>query len=316
MAPPIKPETAKALKSTTDSITAMDKENKAIKYADITGKLEGAIKGSNTDMIKLYLPKIDEIIEQMDHVMAHAQSALGGINTLKKDEDFNNNHFDTIEKLTKTVGDTRVKLTKQLQDAKKLHDLANKSLDDMQGGHDEGVQALAVLKNDVGSLKKIMDNVAKSYENVAKDAREAYGDRNQQTLTAKREDLIDYAGHDAQVIPLRAKVADFMKKYHDKDLTTEAQYLLDDLGELDDTLKKVKQEVKDTIALGQVEKIDMAKAARELDIDRADVSAFTRCLNGQTTKMEACLTPIGKKLKPPMNGKQMIEKLRKAGIPV
>jgi len=68
MAPPIKPETAKALKLTTDSITAMDKENKAIKYADITGKLDGAIKGSNTDMIKLYLPKIDEIIEQMDGV--------------------------------------------------------------------------------------------------------------------------------------------------------------------------------------------------------------------------------------------------------
>jgi dihydroneopterin aldolase len=316
MAPPIKPETAKALKATTDSITAMDKENKAIKYADITSKLEVAIKGSNTDMIKLYLPKIDEIIEQMDHVMAHAQSALGGINTLKKDEDFTNNHFETIEKLTKTVADTRVKLTKQLQDAKKLHDLANKSLDDMQGGHDEGVQALAVLKNDVGSLKKIMDNVAKSYENVAKEAREAYGDRDQKTLTAKREDLIDYGGHDAQVIPLRAKVTDFMKKYHDKDLTTEAQYLLDDLGEMDDTLKKVKQEVSDTIALGQVEKIDMAKAAKELDIDKADIGAFTKCLNGQTTKMEACLTPIGKKLKPPMNGKQMIEKLRKAGVPV
>jgi hypothetical protein len=32
--------------------------------------------------------------------------------------------------------------------------------------------------------------------------------------------------------------------------------------------------------------------------------------------MEACLTPIGKKLKPQMNGKQMIDKLRKAGVPV
>ena len=60
----------------------------------------------------------------------------------------------------------------------------------MQGGHDEGVQALAVLKNDVGSLKKIMDNITKSYENVAKEARKAYGDRDQKTLTAKKEDLI------------------------------------------------------------------------------------------------------------------------------
>jgi dihydroneopterin aldolase len=316
MAPPIKPETAKALKATTDSITAMDKENKAIKYADISGKLDGAIKGSNTDMIKLYLPKIDEIIEEMDHVMAHAQSALGGINNLKKDEDFANNHFDTIEKLTKTVADTRVKLTKQLQDAKKLHDLANSALDDAQGGHDEGVQALAVLKNDVGNLKKIMDNIAKSYENVAKAAREAYGERDQKTLTDKRTDLIDYQGHDSQVITLRGKVTDFMKKYHDKDLTAEAQYLLDDLGEMDDTLKKVKQEVKDLITLGQVEKIDVAKAAKELGIDKSDMGAFTKCLYGRTTAMDACLTPLGKKLKPPMNGKQMIEKLRKAGVPV
>ena len=294
----------------------MDKENKAIKYADISGKLDGAIKGSNTDMVKLYLPKIDEIIEEMDHVMAHAQSALGGINNLKKDEDFTNNHFDTIEKLTKTVADTRVKLTKQLQDAKKLHDLANSALDDAQGGHDEGVQALAVLKNDVGNLKKIIDNIAKSYENVAKAAREAYGERDQKTLTDKRTDLIDYQGHDSQVITLRAKVTDFMKKYHDKDLTAEAQYLLDDLGEMDDTLKEVKQEVKDVITLGQVEKIDVAKAAKELGIDKSDMGAFTKCLNGRTTAMDACLTPLGKKLKPPMNGKQMLEKLRKAGVPV
>jgi hypothetical protein len=316
MAPPIKPETAKALKATTDSITAMDKENKAIKYADITGKLDAAIKGSNTDMIKLYLPKIDEIIEQMDHVMAHAQSALGGINNLKKDEDFANNHFDTIEKLTKTVADTRVKLTKQLQDAKKLHDLANSTLDDAQGGHDEGVQALAVLKNDVGNLKKIMDNIAKSYENVAKQAREAYGERDQKTLTEKREDMIDYQGHDVQVITLRSKVTDFMKRYQDKDLKTEAQYLLDDLGEMDDTLKKVKQEVKDLITLGQVEKIDVSKAAAKLGIDKADMGAFTKCLSGKSSAMESCLTPIGKKLKPAMNGKQMVEKLRTAGFAV
>jgi hypothetical protein len=186
MAPQIKPETAKALKATTDSITAMDKENKAIKYADITGKLDSAIKGSNADMIKLYLPKIDEIIEQMDHVMAHAQSALGGINNLKKDEDFTNNHFDTIEKLTKTVADTRVKLTKQLQDAKKLHDLANSALDDAQGGHDEGVQALAVLKNDVGNLKKIMDNIAKSYENMARGERSLWRAGSEDAYCEKR----------------------------------------------------------------------------------------------------------------------------------
>jgi hypothetical protein len=316
MAPPIKPETAKALKATTDSITAMDKENKAIKYAEITSKLDGAIKSSNGDMIKLYLPKIDEVIEQMDHVMAHAQSALGGINNLKKDEDFANNHFDTIEKLTKTVADTRVKLTKQLQDAKKLHDLANGAIDDAQGGHDEGVQALAVLKNDVGNLKKIMDNIAKSYENVAKEAREAYSERDQKTLTQKREDMIDYQGHDIQVTTLRSKVTDFMKKYHDKDLTTEAQYLLDDLGEMDDTLKKVKQEVKDLITLGQVEKIDVSKAAAKLGIDKADISNFTKCLNGKSSAMESCLAPIGKKLKPVLNGKQMLEKLRTAGFAV
>jgi hypothetical protein len=316
MAPPIKPETAKALKATTDSITAMDKENKAIKYADVTGKLDAAIKVSNTDMIKLYLPKIDEIIEQMDHVMAHAQSALGGINNLKKDEDFTNNHFDTIEKLTKTVADTRVKLTKQLQDAKKLHDLANSTLDDAQGGHDEGVQALAVLKNDVGNLKKIMDNIAKSYENVAKEGRDAYGERDQKTLTEKREDMIDYGGHDSQVIALRAKVTDFMKRYQDKDLKTEARYLLDDLGEMEDTLKKVKQEVKDLLALGQVEKIDASKAAAKLGIDKADMSAFSKCLSGKSSAMEACLTPLGKKLKPVMNGKQMLEKLKTAGFAV
>src|ERR1051326_6661551 len=315
MAPPIKPETAKALKTTTDSITAMDKENKAIKYTDISGKLEGAVKSSNTDMIKLYLPKLDEIVEEMDHVMAHAQSALGGIATLKKDEAFARDHFDTIEKLTKTVADTRVKLTKQLEDARKLQQLGNKTLDDLQGGRDEGEQALAVLKNEVGELKKIMDNVEKSYENVAKDAREAYGNRNQKLLTEKREDLIDYQGHDAAITAAHGKVTDFMKKYQEKDLKTEAQYLLDDLGQKDDTIKKVKQEVKDTIALGQVEKINVNKAAKELGIDKADMAAFTKCLNGETSKMEACLTPIGKKLKPQVTGKQMIEKLRKAGVP-
>jgi len=85
-----------------------------------------------------------------------------------------------------------------------------------------------------------------------------------------------------------------MKKYHDKDLSTEAQYLLDDLGEMDDTLKKVKQEVKDTIALGQVEKIDIAKAADKLGIDKADLGTFTKCLSGKTSAIEACLTPLAR----------------------
>lgn len=314
MAPPIKPETAKALQATTNSITAMDRENKAIKYADISGKLDTAINGSNTDMIKLYLPKIDEVIDQMDAVMAHAQSALGGIVTLKKDEDFTNNHFDTIEKLTKTVADTRVKLTKQLQDAKKLHDLANKTLDDLQGGHDEGVQALAVLKNDVGNLKKIMDNIAKSYENVAKEAREAYGQRNQQKLTEKREDMIDYEGHSAQIITLRAKVTDFKKKYHDKDLSTEAQYLLDDLGQMDDTIKAVRQELQDLIALGQVEKIDVAKAAKLLGLSPKDQADLGKCLNGPMANLQRCLEPLAKRNN--TTGKDMIADMKKGGIPL
>lgn len=315
MAPAIiKPETAKALKSVTENITLMDKESKAIKYADISKKLAESIKASNSEMIKLYLPQMNKVVEQTNHVIARSASALAGISLVKEDEDFTESHFETIEKLTKTVSETRMKLTKQLEEAEKLQDAGAKLVDSLQGGHDEGVEALAVLKDAMAQLKKIMDDVDNNYDKVYDAAMDAYNSRDQKGLTENRLKLIGYEEHGRAIDALRARVTAFMKKYHDHDLINEAQYILDDMSPMEDTLKRVKQYVKDTLSVGQVEKIDVAKAAKLLGINSKDQAELGKVLNGPSAGLVKGLDVLAKKLKLDTNAKEMLATLKKGGI--
>jgi hypothetical protein len=94
--------------------------------------------------------------------------------------------------------------------------------------------------------------------------------------------LIDFMKPGTPATLARDKVNKFMKKYHYKELTTEAQYLLDDLQQIDDAMKDLDKLVKDLVGLGQVVvKIDIGKAGKVLAIASKDQPKLAKVLNGQ-----------------------------------
>ncbi len=63
-----------------------------------------------------------------------------------------------------------------------------------------------------------------------------------------------------------------------------------------------------------VEEIDVGKAAKALSLDREGEAALKKVLNGPASGFESGLEQIGKKLKPPQKGKDMLAKLKSAGV--
>ena len=60
--------------------------------------------------------------------------------------------------------------------------------------------------------------------------------------------------------------------------------------------------------------IDVGKAAKALSIDREGEAGLKKVLTGLSSGFEAGLEQIGKKLDPKQKGKDMLAKLKSAGV--
>ncbi|MEO5880857.1 MAG: hypothetical protein ABIQ06_00435, partial [Caldimonas sp.] len=63
-----------------------------------------------------------------------------------------------------------------------------------------------------------------------------------------------------------------------------------------------------------VGEIDVGKAAKALSIDRAGEAALKKVLSGPPSGFEAGLEQIGRKLDPKQKGKDMLARLKSAGV--
>src|SRR5262249_37907165 len=142
--------------------------------------------------------------------------------------------------------------TERIKQARDLDARALKAWDQAEGSQNEAEHELAVLKDDVGDIKKVVDKNDPEIPKLDQAAQGAYAARNQRVLTDARLKLIDFQKPGLRVPLLRDKVSKFLKKYHYHDLTTEAQYLVDDLQRIDDSMKKLDAIVQRLVGLGQV----------------------------------------------------------------
>jgi len=101
---------------------------------------------------------------------------------------------------------------------------------------------------------------------------------------------------------------DLKKKLKDgvKDIQSKAVGVNVYVEQLGLAVKRVKE-----LSVGE---IDVAKAAKALSIDRAGEAGLKKVLTGPSSGFEAGLEQIGKKLEPKQKGKDMLSKLKSAGI--
>src|SRR5262249_17254209 len=97
-------------------------------------------------------------------------------------------------------------------------------------------------------------------------------------------------------------------------LTTEAQYLVDDLQRIDDSMKKLDAIVQRLVGLGQVAEVDVGKASKVLSIASKDQSKLAKVLNGQVAAYQRGLDALAKELKLDTTGKEMLTKLERAQV--
>jgi TolA-binding protein len=311
------PDTKAILQYTIPLITKLAQQSKKCDaaYKATKADLEKAIKNATIPMLKLLRPKLKLVIDDLDDCVSKSEEAKTQIGILQDDEAYASTHFDQIKQLLEKVTDIEKLATDDLEDARDLDKRALAAWDSAEGSQEEAEQELAVLKDTVGDIKKIVDKNAPDIPKLEDAARKAHAAGNQKALTDARVKLIDFMKPGTPATLARDKVNKFMKKYHYKELTTEAQYLLDDLQQIDDAMKDLDKLVKDLVGLGQVVvKVDIGKAGKVLAIASKDQPKLAKVLNGQPAAYQKGLDALAKDLKLDATGKELLTKLEKAQV--
>jgi chromosome segregation ATPase len=307
---------AKVVRYTADLITKLDQLNKKsdAEYKKTKADLEKAITNGTLPMLKLLRPKLQEEVDTMDDGMSKVEEAKVQIGALEDDQSYASTHFEQIKKLLEKVTDIQNDLTARIKQARDLDARALKAWDAAEGSQDEAEHELAVLKDTINDLKKVVDKNQPDIPKQTAAAKQAAAARNQKALTAARTRLIEYHGPSTKIPLARDKVNKFMKKYRYHDLNTEAQYLLDDLMQMDDAMKDLDEIIKELMDLHQVAQIDVGKACKILAITTKDQSRLAKVLNGQPTAYVKGLDDLAEDLELESTGKEMLAKLEKAQV--
>lgn len=258
MAPVISRETAKTLADTVNMVKLIDQQDKKIqpRFRKFHDGLEAGIKDASEDEIALYRPQLEKVGDEIDECLNTIQGALALLAQLRQDQALMETKFDQIEKLVKVVAATRKKLTEEAADARKLDAQVDAALAAIKKGEQSAEADLGALQAQVKDLMKTITYVDTEAPKLEQAARKAWDKKDQKTLTDSRVRLIEFLKYGTAATAMRPRIEKYKKQYPDLDRErkAEVQWLLDDIGRAEDSIKAVDKMVKDLVALGQVPK--------------------------------------------------------------
>jgi hypothetical protein len=238
-------------------------------------------------------------------------SALAQIANLRRDDAVMAAKFNEVEGLLKLVAPIRKRLLGYVEEARDLEKEARTAAKEAKTSGASADADLSTLKDQVADLKKYVEQGQAQAEKDEKAAREAWTAKKQKPLTEARVRLLDLAKVGQGVLPLRLRVEKFRKNYPDldRDRKAEAQWLLDDLGQMADWYKTLDKTIKELVGLGQVpvdEKkapppppklgnAEVAKIAKAFGLDSSDnakLAKLAKIVN--TCKLDDWPKEIGK----------------------
>src|SRR5215813_13125287 len=156
---PPNPETVKILQYTGDLIIKIDRQNNksSTDFKKTKTDLEKAITNATIPMLKLLRPRLQQEVDEMDDCMSKIEEAKVQIGGLQEDQEYADSHFEQIKKLLEKVTDIQSECTERIKQARDLDARALKAWDQAEGSQNEAEHELAVLKDDVGDIKKVVD---------------------------------------------------------------------------------------------------------------------------------------------------------------
>jgi chromosome segregation ATPase len=294
------------------------------KWKDVVTKLKAAIKAKQSDKIDLYLAALDGRIKELNKILRAATLARGDLREIEMDEDFVAANLTEVEKAVTTVSEAVDGLTEQFDEGKTLQNEAEAASTKFQGGANQAMTNLSSLDGEMDDAKDELSALFKKQDAIHSRAVKASESRDAKGLEkAQKEHAalgIDIA------LNLHQGLLKRVKEFGEKAASSSAYS--------DDLKKKLKDGVKDiqNKAVGvnvyveqlglasirvkelSVGEIDAGKAAKALSLDRDGEAALKKVLNGPSSGFEAGLEAIGKKLDPKQKGKDMLAKLKSAGV--
>ena len=294
------------------------------KWKDVVTKLKAAIKAKQNDKIDLYLAALDGRIKELNKILRAATVARGELREIEFDEDFVAENLSEVEKAVTTVSEAVDGFTEQYDEGKTLQNEAEAASTKFQGGANQAMTNLSALEGFMDEAKDELQALSKKQDPIygralkAAESRDAKGLEKAQKEHAALGIYAALSGHDGllkRVKEFGEKAAsnsaysdDLKKKLKDgvKDIQNKAVGVNVYYESLEKAMKAVKE-----LSVGEV---DIGKAAKALSLDREGEAALKKVLNGPASGYEAGLEQIGKKLDPKQKGKDMLAKLKSAGV--
>lgn len=321
-----KPETAAQFAKAKIAAAQIGKVRAAFdpKWKDVVTKLRAAIKAKQNDKIDLYLAALDGRIKELNKILRAATLVRGELREVEMDEDFVADKLSEVEKAVTTVSDAVDGLTEQFDDGKTLQNEAEAASAKFQGGANQAMTNLSALENEMDEAKDELSALFKKQDPIYSRATKALESRDAKGLAKAQSDHASLGIGIA--LMLQEGRVKRVKEFGDKAASNS--------GYSDDLKKKLKDGVKDVqnkaaganvyveqladaekaVKAMKVDEVDVGKAAKALSIDRAGEAGLKKVLTGPSTGFEAGLEQIGRKLDPKQKGKDMLAKLKSAGV--
>lgn len=322
------PDTAKTLTQTVQSVDTSGKLFAKVtpRFKKFSAALKEAIDKESLAKVELYLPEMEEVAEEIDNAMHAAKGSLALIGHLKKDKEFLEQKFDTVEKLTVKVANIETCLVDWRKQTTELVKKGSAAIDTLKTGNSEMLGDLAALKDQYNDLVKAVDHMEKEGAKFEAETLKMQTAGNEKAMSAARMKFLnmDYTNHGIGAVRLQNDVKKFLAKATDKAQRQEAVNMQADLPSIHERFRALSKKGGE-LALLKVAKKEEAKAEPKLvtysadEIKKSaaaaglsDIKELTRIMNKVPRyKWQPELDKLGKTGKPPMSGKQILEKIEK-----
>ncbi len=325
------PNTAKTLTQTVQSVDTSGKLFAKVtpRFKKFSVALKEAIEKESLAKVELYLPELEEVAGEIDNAMHAAKGSLALIGHLRRDKEFLEQKFDTVEKLTVKVANIETCLVDYRKQTTELIKKGSAAIGKLQTGSAEMLGDLAALKDQYNDLVKAADHMEKEGAKFEAETLKMQTAGNEKGMSAARMKFLnmDYTNYGIGAVRLLNDVKKFLAKATEKDQRQEAVNMQADLPNLHERFRALGKKGGE-LALLKVAKKEEKKAEKEEpklvtytadEIKKAaaaaglsDIKELTRIMNKVPRyKWQPEFDKLGKLCKPPMTGKQILEKIEK-----
>jgi methionine synthase II (cobalamin-independent) len=322
------PETAKTLVQTVKSVDTSGTLFAKVtpRFKKFSAALKEAIEKESLAKVELYLPELEEVAEEIDNALHGVKGSLALIGHLRRDKEFLEQKFDTVEKLTVKVANIETCLIDYRKQTTELIKKGSTAIGKLETGSAELLGDLAALKDQYNDLVKAADYMEKEGAKFEAETLKTQAAKNEKAMSAARMKFLnmDYTNYGIGAVRLQNDVKKFLAKATDKAQRQEAVNMQSDLPAIHERFRALSKKGGE-LALLKIAKKEEAKAEPKLvtysadEIKKSaaaaglsDVKELTRIMNKVPRyKWLPEFDKLGKTCKPPMSGKQILEKIEK-----